>query len=96
MCEERGSGERILSYSLTSIQGAMLLCSEPASLRWDADTMTVGVEFLGVVKFKIWEWNKRNLKILLISLSKIIVNNNSWNLKKGNLTVKVSWIFDLG
>ena len=28
-----GSGDRRLPHSLTSIQGAMLLCSEPAELR---------------------------------------------------------------
>ena len=28
-----GSADRKLSHSLTSIQGAMLLCSEPAGLR---------------------------------------------------------------
>jgi len=36
---------------------AMLLCSG-VPLRWDADTMTMGVEFLGVVKWTIWERKK--------------------------------------
>ena len=30
ICEETSSGEMGLPHSLTSIQGAMLLCSEPA------------------------------------------------------------------
>ena len=49
----------------TSIQVAMLLWSGPAWLKSDADTMTVGVEVLGVVKFTIWEWNVR-IKVWII------------------------------